>query len=158
MADTADGFALRFAERKELETVAQALTIADDGADFQRIRTEGQRNIERYNLAGFQFAGERCADAILTHFSGASPTGAEFAALKHADLETGVEGKAGIPANVGGRGRGGSAFLAWSYHILIPGLGPLELKHTFFLLGGASAAAPFQANLCQPAFKAINQY
>jgi hypothetical protein len=59
-------------------------------------------------------------------------------------LETGVDGKAGITANVGGRGRGGSAFLAWSCHILIPSLGALELKHTFLLLGSASEAALFQ--------------
>ncbi len=117
-ADATNGFALGFAESKELETVAQALTIADDGADFQRIRTEGQRNIERYNLAGFQFAGERGADAILTHFSGASPTGAEFAALKHADLQTGIDDKAGVTANVGRGGRRGSTFLAGSCHSL----------------------------------------
>jgi hypothetical protein len=144
LTDAADGFALGFAERKELETVTQTLAVTHDGANSQRIGTEGQRDIKRNNFAGFELAGESRAYAVLSEFGGASPAGTEFAALKHADLETGVDGKAGITANVGGRGRGGSAFLAWSCHILIPGLGALALKHTFFLLGSASEAALFQ--------------
>jgi hypothetical protein len=145
LTDAANGFTLGFAERKELETITQTLAVTHDSANSQRIGTEGQRDIKRNNFATFELAGERRADAILSEFGGASPASAEFAALKHADLETGVDGKAGITANVGGRGRGGgSAFLAWSCHILIPGPGALERKHTFFLLGSGSEAALFQ--------------
>jgi hypothetical protein len=43
IADAADGIALCFAESEELEAVAQALAVADDGANFQRVGTKGQR-------------------------------------------------------------------------------------------------------------------
>jgi hypothetical protein len=82
-----------------------------------RTLTEGQRNVERNDLAGFELAGEGGADAILAEFGGASPAVAEFAVLKHADLETDVDGKAREAANVA---RGwrliGLEFFAWSGH------------------------------------------
>ena len=34
VADAADGIALGFAEGEELEAIAQALAVADDGANF----------------------------------------------------------------------------------------------------------------------------
>ena len=86
---------------------------------FKRIGTEGQRNFEGNDFAAFEFAGEGGADAVLAEFGGASPAGAEFAVLKHADLHAGVEGKARKTASMGSgrRGRlGGCEFFARSCH------------------------------------------
>jgi hypothetical protein len=115
-ADTADGLALGVAEGEEFEAVTEALAVAHDSANFYGIGTERQRDIERNDFAGFELAGESGADAILTEFGGASPAGAELAALEHADLQTDIDGKARIPANVGRRGRGDDAFFARSCH------------------------------------------
>src|ERR1700722_4132938 len=100
-ADAGDGVALGIAEGEEFETVAEALTIADDGADFQGIGAEGQRNVEGNDFATFEFSGEGGADTILTEFSRASPTGAELAILEHADLHADIHGIARIAAGVG---------------------------------------------------------
>jgi hypothetical protein len=119
-ADTADDVTLIVIEGEELKTVAQALAITDDGAHFQGIGTEGQRNFERNDFSGFEVAGEGGADAILTEFGGASPASAEFAVLKHADLEAGIDGEARKTASVspGGRRRFcGREFFAGSCHI-----------------------------------------
>ena len=90
VADAADGVALLIVQGEEFESVAEALAVADDGADFDGIRSEGQRNFESDDFAGFEAAGESGADAVLAHFGGASPTGAEFSGLKHFDLQADV--------------------------------------------------------------------
>src|SRR5579859_7982204 len=79
VADAADGVALVIVESEEFESVAEALAVTHDGPDFDGIRSEGQRNLERDNFARLEAAGESGADAILAHFGGASPTVAEFA-------------------------------------------------------------------------------
>ena len=119
-ADAADDVTLIVIEGEELKTVAQTLAITDDGAHFQGIGAERQRNFERNDFSGFEVAGEGGADAILTEFGGASPAGAEFAVLKHADLEAGIDGEARKTASVGPGGRcrlGGREFFAGSCHI-----------------------------------------
>src|SRR4029077_7421541 len=63
-------------------------------------------------LAGFEAAGESGADAVLAHFSGASPASAEFSGLKHFNLQAHVDGEAGKAASEGdlaGGGVGGNA-------------------------------------------------
>ena len=92
------------------KSVAEALAVADDGADFDGIGREGQGNFESDDLAGFEASGERGADAVLAHFGGASPAGAEFSGLKHFDLQAHVDGEAGKAAgkgDLGGRGIAG---------------------------------------------------
>jgi hypothetical protein len=119
LADAEDDFALGVAEGQEFEAVAQALAVADDGANFQRVGAEGQRHFERDDFAGFELTGESCADAILAKFGGASPAAAEFAVLKHADLQAEVDGKAGKTASMGrprGCGLIGREFFTGSGH------------------------------------------
>jgi hypothetical protein len=119
-ADTLEDVALLGVEREELESVAQALTEADDGADFKRVRTERKRDFEGNDFTAFQFAGEGCADAILTEFSGASPAIAKFSALKHAHLHPDIDSEAWeAAASFGSRLRSRlfeSAFLAGGRH------------------------------------------
>ena len=93
-ADAVEHFALGVIKGEELEAVAQAFAVTDDGANFQRVRTEGQRNLKRNNFTGGKLAGKRGANAILTEFSGAPPTTMEFPALKHANLHAGINGEA----------------------------------------------------------------
>ena len=57
LADALDGVALAVVEGEEFESVAQALAVADDGADFDGIGREGQRNFESDDLSGFETAG-----------------------------------------------------------------------------------------------------
>src|SRR5579859_1140835 len=90
VADAADGVALVIVESEEFESVAEALAVTHDGPHFDGIRSEGQRDLQSYNLAGLKAAGECGADAILAHFGGASPTVAEFSSLKHFDLQADV--------------------------------------------------------------------
>ena len=98
LADAFDGVALVVVQGEEFEAVAQSLPIPDDGSDFNGIGRQRQRDFERNDLAGFEAAGERGADAVLPHFGGASPAGAEFAGLKHFDLQADVDDEAGKPA------------------------------------------------------------
>ena len=98
VADAADGVALLVVEGEEFESVTEALAIADDGAHFDGIGREGQRNFEGDDLAGFEAAGEGGADAVLTHFGGTPPTVAEFPSLEHFDLQADVDDKTGKAA------------------------------------------------------------
>ncbi len=88
-------------------------------ADFQGIGTERQGNFKGDDFSAFEIAGKCGADAILAEFGGASPTIAEFAALKHAHLEANIDGKAWIAALACRfRGRsGGVEFFAGVCHI-----------------------------------------
>src|ERR1700739_1695541 len=97
-ADAADGIALAIVEGEEFETVAKSLAIADNGAHLDGIGCKRQGNVQGNDLAGVEAAGERGAEAILSHLGGASPAGAEFSGLKHFDLEADIDGKAGIAA------------------------------------------------------------
>lgn len=45
-ADAGDGIALGGAKSEEFKAVAKALAIADNAANLQGIRTEGERNFE----------------------------------------------------------------------------------------------------------------
>ena len=101
LADALDGVALAVVEGEEFESVAQALAVADDGADFDGIGRKGQRNFKSNDFAGFEASGESGADAVLSHFGGASPAGAEFSGLKHLDLQADVDGEAGKAASEG---------------------------------------------------------
>src|SRR5579872_4066990 len=58
IADAADGVALVIVESEEFESVAQTLAVTHDGAHLDGIRSEGQRDLESHNLAGFETAGE----------------------------------------------------------------------------------------------------
>jgi len=64
-ADAADGISLSFVEGEKFESVAQALAIADDGADFDGIRSKRQRDFESDDFAGFEAAGKSGANAVL---------------------------------------------------------------------------------------------
>ena len=57
-ADAADRLALGIGEGEEFETVAQAIAIAHDGADLQRVRAERQGNFEGDDFPFLQFSGE----------------------------------------------------------------------------------------------------
>jgi hypothetical protein len=110
LADALDSIALAVVEGEEFETVAQALAVTDDGADFDGIGRKGQRDFDGNDLAGFEVAGEGGADAVLAHFGGASPAGAELSGLKHLDLQADVDDEAGKAAGEGdlaGRGVAG---------------------------------------------------
>src|SRR5690348_1181992 len=98
VADAADGVALVVVEGEEFESVTQALAIAHDGTHFDGIGREGQGNFQSHNLARLEAAGESGADAVLAHFGGASPAGAEFSRLKHFDLQADVDDKTGKAA------------------------------------------------------------
>src|SRR5579872_4878285 len=95
LADALDGVALGVVQGEKFEAVAKALAIADDGANLDGIWRQWQRDFKRDDLSGFEAAGESGADAVLSHFSGAAPTGAELAILKHFDLQANVDGEAG---------------------------------------------------------------
>ena len=125
-ADAADYFALGVVEGEELEAVAEAVAVTDDGANLQRVGTERQRNIERNDFAGFEFASERSADAVLSEFGGASPTILEFSGLKHADLHAGVDGEARVAAAVGSGRFIGREFFCRCRHFKFPGLTSLR--------------------------------
>lgn len=101
LADAEDGVALSVVEGEEFESVAEALAVADDGADLDGIGREGQRNFESDDLAGFEAAGESSTDAVLAHFCGASPARAELSGLKHFDLQSYVDDEAGEAASKG---------------------------------------------------------
>jgi hypothetical protein len=110
VADALDGVALVVVEGEEFEAVAQALAVADDGSDFDGIGSEWEGNFEGDDFAGFEAAGEGGADAVLTHFGGASPAGAELAGLKHFDLQADVDNETRETAGEGdlaGRSIGG---------------------------------------------------
>ena len=115
-ADAAEHFALGVVKGEEFETVAQAVAITDDSANFQWVGTKRQRNLERNDFAGLKLAGESGADAVLAQFGGASPTILEFSGLKHADLHAGVNGKARVAATVGSRGFLGREFFGRCRH------------------------------------------
>ncbi|SPE28494.1 hypothetical protein SBA2_40056 [Acidobacteriia bacterium SbA2] len=137
MADALDGVALAVVEGEEFESVAQALAVADNGADLDGIGREGQRNFESDDLAGFETAGEGGTDAVLTHFGGTSPAGAEFSSLKHLDLQADIDDEAGKAAGegnfagrcvgrytraatgVGGTGGSGLSFLVFAHTNLL---------------------------------------
>ena len=88
-ADAADHLALDVVESEEFETVAQALAVADDGADFQGIGTEGKRDFEGDDFSGFEFAGESGGG---DHDAGIGRGGATgFAAV--CEFATGDEGE-----------------------------------------------------------------
>jgi hypothetical protein len=132
-ADAEDGVALASVEGEEFETVAQALAVADDGADFDGIGRQGQGNFEGDDFAGFKAAGEGGPDAILAHFGRASPAGAEFSCLKHFDLQAdvddeaweapskgdfggwGVGGQTGAGSRVGSASGGGLSFFFFTH-------------------------------------------
>jgi len=86
LADTLNGIALAVVEGEEFESVSESLAVADNGADFDGIGRQGQRNVQRHNFTGIEAAGEGGANAILAHFGGASPAGAELSGLEHFDL------------------------------------------------------------------------
>ena len=118
--DAADHAALGLVEREELKTVAQTLAVTHNGSHSQGVGTEGQRNIEGDDFAGFQVASESGADAVLPKFSGASPTTAEFAGLKHADLHAGIDGKTRETSNISRRRLVGREFFARGCHVSNP--------------------------------------
>src|ERR1035437_5680186 len=109
LADALDGVALAVVEGEEFESVAEALAVADDGADFDGIGRKGQGNFQSDDLAGFEASRECGADAVLAHFGGSSPTGAELSGLKHLDLQAHVNGEARKAAGIGGLGGRGIA-------------------------------------------------
>src|SRR5579884_76165 len=94
LADALDGVALSVIQGQKFEAVAQTLSVADNGADFDGIRCKGKRDFESDDLAGFQAASEGCPYAILAHFGGASPARTKFAGLEHFDLQTNIDDEA----------------------------------------------------------------
>jgi hypothetical protein len=101
LADTLEGVALAVVEGEEFEAVAESLTVANDGPNSDGIRSQGQRNVESDDFAGFEAAGKRGADTVLTQFGGASPAGAELTGLEHLDLQADVDGEAGESSGEG---------------------------------------------------------
>jgi hypothetical protein len=99
-ADPADGVALVIVQRQKLEAVAQALAVADNGTNLDRIGRQGQRDIESDDFARLEAARKGGTDAVLTHFSGPSPAAAEFSDLKHFDLQADIDCKARKAAGV----------------------------------------------------------
>src|SRR6476620_7610394 len=97
-ADTLDGVALVIVQGEEFESIAESLAVANDGADFDGVRSERQRDFKRDDFSRLEAAGEGCADSILAHFSGASPAGAEFSGLEHLHLQADVDDEAGKAA------------------------------------------------------------
>src|ERR1019366_932194 len=104
LADALNGVALAVVEGEEFKSVAEALEVEDDGADFYGVGGEGQGNTESEDLSGFEASRECGADAVLAHFGGSSPTGAELSGLKHLDLKAHVNGEARKAAGIGDPG------------------------------------------------------
>ena len=107
LADALDSVALAIVEGQEFESVAEALAVAHDGADFDGIGGEGQGNLESDDLARLEAPRERGADSVLAHFGGSSPASAEFSGLEHLDLQAHVDGvarKTAAKCDPGGRG------------------------------------------------------
>src|SRR5215472_3991644 len=100
VADAADGVTLVLVQREEFESVAQTLAIADDGADFDGIRRERQRNFEGDDFSRFEAAGQSGTNTVLTHLSRASPAAAKFPRLKHFHLQANVNREARKTASV----------------------------------------------------------
>ena len=97
---------------EEFESAAQAVAIADDGAEFHELRRKGDGELQRYDFAGVQLAAEGCADAVLADFVGSAPAGGGCTVAKHRDLDARVKAITGeaaqSPLRFGRRLSGGS--------------------------------------------------
>lgn len=99
-ANPADGIALAFVQREEFESVTESLAISNDRPDFNRIRRQGQWNVERNDFPRLKTSRQSSPDSILAHFGGTSPARAELARLKHLYLETNINRETGEAAGV----------------------------------------------------------
>jgi len=145
LADAHDGVALAVVEGEEFESVAEALAVANDGADFDGIGRKGQGNFQSDDLAGFEAAGKGGADAVLAHFGGASPASAELSGLKHFDLQAYVDDEAGKAASEGDLARrriGGNTRAA-------SGVGSSGGGLSFFVFTHASLHYSYKSSLIQ---------
>jgi len=99
-ANAADRVALVIVQREEFKSVAQALPISHDRANFDRIRSQRQRDFQRDDLARLEAPREGGTDTILPHLSRASPARPEFPRLKHLYLQPDINHESGEASGV----------------------------------------------------------
>src|ERR1700689_1108777 len=74
-AELAKSGSLLVGHDQKFESAAQAVTVADDGAQLDDIGSKREGKLERNNFTGLQLSAEGCSDAVLADFIGAAPVG-----------------------------------------------------------------------------------
>jgi len=98
LAHSPQHVALFRGDRKKFKAVAQPLTIAHQGSNFQWIGSQRQGHFDGDNFARLEFSCKRDTDAILSQLAGASPHGCDLARAENLYCDPHIHGKARKPA------------------------------------------------------------